>query len=220
MMQTAYLTSAYLAPIEYYAKLYHYPKVLIEAFDNYVKQTYRNRCFLGGANDRMPLSIPIEKPAGEKCPTRDIRLSDHGNWRHQHWYAIQSTYNNTPFFEYYEDYFAPFYEKKHDFLFDFNEQLREMICDLLEIPTDVSFTSEYIDPALSPATDFREIIHPKKNYRVADPEYRDVPYYQIFDQKFGFRPNLSIVDLLFNMGPESILVLRDSQIILPPDFVG
>lgn len=214
-MSTAYLTSAYLAPVEYYSKLFHYDKVMIEAFDNYVKQTYRNRCFLGGANDRLSLSMPIEKTGGEKCLTRDIRLSDHGNWRHQHWYAIQSTYNNTPFFEYYEDYFAPFYEKKYDFLFDLNESMREMICGLLEINPNVEYTSEFIAAADMEGKDFRELIHPKKDYLTADPEYRDIPYYQVFAQKFGFRPNLSIVDLLFNMGPESILILRDS---MKPDF--
>lgn len=211
-MSTVYLTSAYLAPIEYYSKLYHYDQVEIEAFDNYVKQTYRNRCFIGAANDKLSLSIPIEKDPGVKCLTRDIRLSDHGNWRHQHWYAIMSTYNNTPFFEFYEDDLAPFFEKKFDFLFDFNECLREMICELLDIRCQVNFTTEFTPKDQIVGSDFREIIHPKKDYRQVDPEYQDVPYYQIFEQKWGFRPNLSIVDLLFNMGPESILVLRDSML--------
>ncbi|MEG1617055.1 MAG: WbqC family protein [Bacteroidales bacterium] len=210
-MSTCYLTSAYLAPIEYYSKLYNYDKVEIEAFDNYVKQTYRNRCFIGSVNEKLCLSLPIEKKSGEKCLTRDIRLSDHGNWRRVHSYAIESTYNNTPFYEYYEDYFIPFYEKKYDFLFDFNESLREMICDLLDMKPNVSFTSEYLPSEQLDGKDFREIIHPKKDYLLADPEYRDVNYYQVFEQKWGFRPNLSIIDLLFNMGPESILVLRDSM---------
>lgn len=210
-MSTCYLTSAYLAPIEYYSKLYHYDQVFVEAYDHYLKQTYRNRCFIGAANGKLSLSIPIEKGTGEKRLTRDIRLSDHGNWRHQHWYAIFSTYNNTPFFEYYEDYFAPFFEKKFDFLFDFNEGLRQMICEQLEITPNILFTDEYIAPENIVGSDFRDSIHPKRDYRKADPEYRDIPYYQLFEQKWGFTPNLSIIDLLFNMGPESILVLRDSM---------
>ncbi|MEG0949222.1 MAG: WbqC family protein [Bacteroidales bacterium] len=213
-MPTAYLTSAYLGPIEYYSKLYHYDRVLIEAFDNYIKQTYRNRMFIEGANGTQVLSIPTEKDAG-KCLTRDIRLSDHGNWRHQHWYAIRSTYNNTPFFEYYEDDLAPFFEKKHDFLFDFNESLRELICELIGFKPNVDFTSEYLPTEQilqNGDADFRELIHPKKDYKLLDPEYCDVNYYQLFEQKWGFTPNLSIIDLLFNMGPESLLVLRDSMI--------
>jgi hypothetical protein len=211
-MQKAYLTSTYLGPVEYYAKLYHYPKVMMEAHDNYLKQTYRNRLFIEGANGTQVLSIPIEKDPG-KVPTRDVRLSEHGNWRHQHWYAIRSTYNNTPFFEFYEDDFAPFFEQRHEFLFDFCEGLRRLVCELIGFNPDVELTSEYRPTEQIEAAgdrDFRELIHPKRDCATADPEFRIVPYYQLFAQKHGFTPNLSIIDLLFNMGPESLLVLRDS----------
>lgn len=225
----AVLTSAFLAPIEYYAKLFHYDNIVIEASDNYVKQTYRNRCFIGAANDRLPLSIPVIKNESEKCQTKDIRISDHGNWRHQHWYAIESTYNNSPFFEYYEDEIKPFFQKEYDNLFEYNEELRKLICSLIGFTPKVTYSKEYFskdeieggdikmkecyfdDSSVNiKCTDFREIIHPKKNYILLDPEFGDIPYYQLFDQRWGFRPNLSIIDLLFNMGPESILILRDS----------
>ena len=97
-MKTAYLSSAYLAPVEYYTKLVTYDKIYIEQHDHYMKQTYRNRCTIAGPDGEIALSIPIIKPENLKCPMKDIRISDHGNWRHMHWNAIESAYNSTPFF--------------------------------------------------------------------------------------------------------------------------
>ena len=121
-MKIIYLSSAYLAPVEYYAKLVAYDKIFIEQHDHYVKQTYRNRCTIAAPDGELALSIPTVKPDTLKCPLKDIRISDHGNWRHLHWNALSSAYNHTPFFEYYRDDFQPFYEKKYEFLVDFNER--------------------------------------------------------------------------------------------------
>ena len=132
-MKTAYLSSAYLAPVEYYTKLLAYDKIFIEQHDHYMKQTYRNRCTITGPDGELALSIPTVKPDTPKCPMKDIRISDHGNWRHLHWNAIESAYNSTPFFEYYKDDFRPFYEKKYEFLIDFNEELCRMVCELIDI---------------------------------------------------------------------------------------
>ena len=96
-MKTVFPSSAYLAPIEYYTKLLAYDKVFIEQHDHYMKQTYRNRCTIAAANGSLALSIPIVKPDTLKCPTKDIRISDHGNWRHLHWNALVSAYNMSPF---------------------------------------------------------------------------------------------------------------------------
>ncbi len=105
---TVYLSSAYLAPVEYYTKLLAYDRVCIEQHDHYTKQTYRNRCTIAAPDGELALSIPTVKPDTPKCPMCDIRISDHGNWRHLHWNAIESAYNHTPFFEYYKDDFRPF----------------------------------------------------------------------------------------------------------------
>ena len=94
-MNIAYLSSAYLAPVEYYTKLLAYDKVFVEQYDHYIKQTYRNRCTIAGPSGELALSIPTVKPDTLKCPMKDIRISDHGNWRHLHWNAIESAYNNT-----------------------------------------------------------------------------------------------------------------------------
>ena len=175
-----------------------------------MKQTYRNRCTIAAPDGELALSIPTVKPNTLKCPMRDIRISDHGNWRHLHWNAIESAYNHTPFFEYYKDDFRPFYEKKYEFLADFNEELCRLICSLIDIQPDMERTSEYRTEFTLDETDFRESIHPKKDFTLEDTAFSPQPYYQVFQERLGFLPNLSIIDLLFNMGPESLLVLQKS----------
>ena len=127
-MQSVYISTTYLGPVQQYCKLFQYPEIHLETAENYLKQTFRNRCTIAAANGPLALSVPIVKPDTLKCPTKDIRISDHGNWRHLHWNALVSAYNMSPFFEYYEEDFAPFYEKKYEFLFDYNEELRQLIC--------------------------------------------------------------------------------------------
>lgn len=207
MAETAYLSTAYLGPVQQYCKMYAYAAVCIEAAENYAKQTYRNRCTIAGANGPLSLTIPIERPPAPKCPTKDIRISDHGNWRHLHWNALVSAYHTTPYFEYYADDFAPFYAKRYPFLFDFNESLRELVCELLDLHPSVTYTTAYT-PTLP--HDFRESIRPR--HPAADPAFRPAPYYQVFSARLGFLPNLSIADLLFNMGPEGLLVLQRSHL--------
>ena len=206
-MKTIYLSSAYLAPVEYYSKLKAYDKIYIEQHDHYVKQTYRNRCNIAGPEGVLSLSVPIIRPDTPKCAMKDIRISDHGNWRHLHWNAIESAYNNTPFFEYYKDDLRPFYENKYTFLADFNEELRCKICELMDISPVVEHTASYHTDFLPDEADYREVIHPKKDYTEVDKDFLPKPYYQVFENRHGFLPNLSVIDLLFNMGPESVLVL-------------
>ncbi len=203
-MKTALLSTAYLAPVAYYSQFFKYDRVIIEQYCNYIKQTYRNRCTIATTNGLLSLSIPVEKSDSPKIFTKDVRIASHGNWQHLHWNAILSAYNSSPFFEYYMDDFIPFYEKKYNFLFDFNEDLRRLIFQLLDYEPEVTYSGEYLPEALF---DFRGSIHPKKDYISSGEIYTPQPYYQVFQEKFGFQPNLSIVDLLFNMGPESVFYL-------------
>jgi hypothetical protein len=203
------LSSAYLPPVQYFAHLQIAEQVWIEQYDHYQKQTYRNRCVIAAPDGPLSLTVPIEKPNTQKAFMRDIRISDHGNWRHLHWNAIESAYNHTPFFEYYKDDFRPFYEKKFDFLVDYNEQLCQLVCQLIDIDTSLQRTESYVAEPLNTIIDLRDAIHPKKEV-MDDASFSAVPYYQVFQERLGFLPNLSIIDLLFNMGPEAILVLQKS----------
>ncbi len=208
MEKKVILGSAYLAPVEYYTKLFAYDTVYVERFDHYMKQTYRNRCVIASAMGPLALTLPTEKSNDPKCLMKDVRISDHGNWRHVHWNAFTAGYKHSPFFDYYADEFRHFFERKYVFLYDFNWELCNWICTQIDLhprllPTDSFHTPDGVD-------DFRERIHPKKVYAEEDPQFVPKPYYQVFDVRLGFLPNLSVIDLLFNMGPESLLVLRDS----------
>ncbi len=205
---TVWLTTAYWAPVQYYTKLFRYPRVVTEQFDHYTKQTYRNRCVIAAPDGPLALTVPTVKYDGPKCPMKDIRISDHGNWRHLHWNALESAYRNSPFFEYYADDFRPFYEKKWDFLLDFNLAIQDTVCRLIDLQPQMSCSDQFLDENCGPAEDCRFLIQPRVPAE-QDAHFRAVPYYQVFAERNGFLPNLSIADLLFNMGPESLLVLRD-----------
>ena len=210
---TVYLSSAYLAPVSYYACLLHADPVVTEQHDHYMKQTYRNRCTIAGPDGPLALTVPIVKPDTPKCPMRDIRISDHGNWRHLHWNALESAYGQSPFWEYYRDDFRPFYEQRYDYLMDYNEALQSLVCSLIDFEPRVERSGQYLSAtdADGDLLDLREAIHPKRDLHLSLPHYRPVEYYQVFATRLGFLPDLSIIDLLCNMGPESLLVLRQMK---------
>lgn len=202
------LGSAYLAPVSYFAALYSCRKAYIERYDHYMKQTYRNRCVIASADGPLALTIPVEKSSEGKCAMKDIRVSEHGNWRHVHRNAFVAAYKQSPFFDYYADEFNAFFDRKYEFLYDFNMELTQWLCEQIDIQPELVPTGEYMDSGEG-ILDLREAIHPKKSAGDAVSFCRPVPYYQVFDSRHGFQPDLSVVDLLFNMGQESLLVLRD-----------
>lgn len=208
MNETAVVSSAYLAPIQYYTKLDSYSHVLLEQHENFIKQTFRNRCVISSAAGPLPLYIPTDKGDALKCLTRDILIADE-DWQSLHWKSIKTAYNSSPFFEYYEEDLLPFYTKKWKYLFDFNTQIQEKVMELIGLDKNkISLTSDFIPTYESGISDFREAIRPKNPK--PDEEFIPQFYYQVFEEKFKFIPNLSIIDLLFNMGNESIVVLRNS----------
>jgi hypothetical protein len=197
----ALLSTTYFGPIQWYQKLYRAEHVQIEQWESFQKQTYRNRCLIATTNGIQALTFPIER--GTSPLIKDIRISDHGNWRHLHWNALQSAYGESPFFPYYQDDIRPFFEKRWDYLLEFNEAIREKMCELIDIQPKVSYTEGYVSSPI--IKDFRSAINPK--HPEPDADFTPKPYYQVYQQKQGFLPNLSILDLLFNMGPESIFYL-------------
>ena len=237
----ALLSSTYFGPIQWYQKLNRYDECLIERHESFIKQTYRNRMLIPTTNGPLSLTIPTNH--NTSLAMKDIRISDHANWRHVHWNALLSAYGESPFFEYYQDDIRPFYEKKYEFLFDFNMEITEKMIELLDIRPKISITNEYIQSEelkvksieseelkvkseefnglanhkvqssnlkiqskeVQSIVDFREAIRPKKP--LPDAEFESKRYYQVYEQKFGFQPNMSILDLLFNEGNEAIFYL-------------
>ena len=192
----------YLAPVEQYVRLYAAKRMLVDLDAPFVKQTFRNRALIAAENGALPLTIPVVHNGGVKQAMRDVRISDHGNWRRMHWNAIVSAYKKSPFFDYYADDFRPFYEKRYEFLADFNMQLHHTVCELLGLEREV-VALDSVD-ATADALDCRPLAEPSTVVAAQQ------PYYQVFEQRNGFLPNLSIADLLFNMGPEGLITLRDS----------
>lgn len=194
----------YLAPVSLYAHLYAGNRLLMECETPFTKQTYRNRTVIAAENGALSLTIPVVHDKGSKQPLRDVRISDHGNWRHLHWNALTSAYKKSPFFDYYADDFRPFYEKKIEYLVDFNMQLHSTVCSLLGLERETLF---FTGEASTNTTDLRRMADPANG---TPDGYTPLKYYQVFERRNGFLPDLSIADLLFNMGPEGLIVLRDS----------
>lgn len=204
------LSTTYFGPVQWYQKLNSGDVTLIEAYENYCKQTYRNRCVIATANGIQALTVPVERPENgdlNRCPIRDIRISDHGRWRQLHWNALQSAYSESPFFEYYADDLHPFFERRYDYLFDFNMEICHKVCELLDVRPELRLTDQYVKRDMLPegTVDYRETIVPKRP--LPDSSFQPRQYYQVFESRTGFLPNLSILDLLFNMGPEGIFFL-------------
>lgn len=171
------MTTAYLGSIQYYRKLLR-EGLPIDLSVSYRKQTCMNRCYIDSPHGALALSVPVVNPHG-RTPVGEVLISEHGNWRHQHWNALVSSYRQTPYFDYYAEDFYPFYhEQRWQKLADFNADLHTTVMRLLE---------PY--PLLEESRCLRE------------------PYYQLFAPRHGFIEDLSIVDLLFNMGPESVYYL-------------
>lgn len=192
------LPACYLPPVSYFSVLQNsLAPVLLELYEHYPKQTYRNRSVIYSANGKLDLIIPIQHGSKNHTKMKDVRISYGAGWQRLHWMSLQTAYRSSAYFEYYEDDFAPFYHQRYTWLFDFNEAQLSLLLRLLKIPTEIGYTTSYrIDyPA---DTDFREAVHPKRK-----PVYPGKPYYQVFENKHGFISDLSIADLLFNHGPQS-----------------
>ena len=202
-LDTVLLSTTYFGPVQWYQKLNRYGNAIVEAHETFCKQTYRNRCLIATAQGWQALTVPVAHD-DSSAAIDTLRISDHGNWRHLHWQAITSAYGDSPFLEYYEDDLRPFFfERNWEYLFDFNWDICKKMCELIDIHPQLARTERYVKEG--DVTDLRDSINPK--HPAADPDFIPRQYYQVFSYRHGFLPNLSILDLLLNMGPESILFL-------------
>lgn len=193
------LPALYLPPIAYFNVINHAKlPILLEQHEHYPKQTYRNRASIYSANGKLDLIIPVQKGHNGHTRMKDVKISYEFDWQRLHWMSLQTAYRSSAYFEYYEDDFAIFYDRQYDFLLDYNAAQLALLLKLLKIEREIGYTSDYREDC-GAGLDFRQIIHPKKD----PPVETDNPYYQVFENKHGFIGNLSIIDLLFNQGPQS-----------------
>lgn len=194
------LPSFYLGPIAYYSSILHCDgEIQMERYENFPKQTYRNRVNIHSANGLMNLSIPVKKSMStNRTIMKDVQISYDEDWQVIHWRTLQSAYRRSAYFEFYEDYFVDFYENKKQFkyLIDLNHNMHEILMQLLKIKRKTSFTDKY-EGEKPGILDLRSSITPRSSLPL------NKVYFQVFENKNGFIPNLSIVDLLFNQGPAS-----------------
>jgi hypothetical protein len=209
LANTAHLSTTYLGPVQYFTKFLLYDTLYLEVEENYQKQSYRNRCIILSANGVLSLTIPVTKDR-PKERTRDIRIDNTLEWQKNHWTSIESAYSSAPFFEFLADDFAPFYRKTYRFLLDFTMPLLEMVLGHLEIHPTVKQTRVYQKETEPAVDDLRDMIHPKKRMQKPDSAFEPAFYYQVFRDRYGFVPNLSIIDLLFNEGANAENVLKKS----------
>ncbi len=201
-MEKLLLSTAYFPPVQYMSKIKLYDEIFIERYENFGKQSYRNRSEIMSANGVISLSIPVEK-ANSKTLIRDMKIVYQTNWQKLHFKGIESAYKNSPYYEYYIDDLMPFFEKKEKFLLDFNSAILEVMLHLLKLSKPINYTEDYIRENIPGYRDVRNTIHPKAGHRKEDTEFIPRPYRQTFSDRFPFHPNLSILDLLFNTGPEA-----------------
>ncbi|MDR1672111.1 MAG: WbqC family protein [Bacteroidales bacterium] len=211
LVKTVLLSTAYFAPVRYYSKLLANRPVTLERHENFNRQTYRNRCTISTANGLLDLVVPVLHETKPKIPVTQIRIAYHTPWQKLHSKAIESAYRRSPFYEYYMDDLMPFFTERHVYLYDLNLKILRTVCRLANIPLHITESDTF---AISSEVyeDRRNDIHPKAGKQSDDPSFSPAPYTQVFQNKSGFLPDLSILDLLFNAGPDTRIIIERSII--------
>jgi hypothetical protein len=192
------LPSFYAGNIEYYANYLSSDKILIDQHEYFVKQSFRTRCHLLGPQGLFTLNIPVFW--NSKTPMHEIEIDDSKNWRTNHIKSLDAAYNHSAYYEYYKDELHQLYLAKEVKLVNFNNKLHHWLLNCLEIDIKEEFSSEF---QAYEDNDLRLTISPKK-----ESDFAHIPYFQVYSDKLPFHPNLSILDLLFNKGPEAKLILN------------
>jgi hypothetical protein len=200
----ALLHPTYFPSISHFAVMAQSDKIVFEMEDNFQKQTNRNRMYIYSPNGIQMLNIPIKHSSSANQKTRDIRLETAFDWQKQHFKSLEAAYRNSPFFEFFEDDIKPIFEKRHTFLMDLNLQTIEIAAKCLGIKFEFIQTEEYFRTPLQ--TDFRSLVNGKKDSSSFE------SYPQVFEEKFEFINNLSVLDLLFNEGRHALTYLKNQQL--------
>lgn len=198
----------YLPPISYFTLLAHSEEIWIESKEHFEKQSYRNRTEILGSNQVQRLTVPVHS-ANSGLPIQKMQIDHRQKWINQHWRAIQSAYGKAPFYDYYASLFEKEIYKKTEQLFELNHRLLTLCLRALGLRKELKFTQTYVKSTATGILDMRSEVHPKKAWDSLS-WFKPVPYYQVFGKDFV--PNLSILDLLFCMGPESLMVIKESGV--------
>lgn len=199
---TILIHPTYFPNIAHFVAVTKAKELIFEIEDNFVKQTYRNRTYIYGANGKLALNIPVIHSQKNRQKYRDVKIFNEEKWQSLHWKSLLSAYRTSPFFEYYEDELQPLFQFKVDYILDFNLKCFEVVCECLQLEINTSKTEAYQNTVES-TNDFRHLVNAKKE----TPQHFH-SYTQVFNEKHGFIPNLSVLDLLFNEGPNALNYLE------------
>lgn len=207
--QSVLIELQYLPNLEFFNCIQSFSEVIIESNENFVKQSYRNRCYILGAHKTEMLVVPVID-GNKKVLIKDVKIDYSQRWDVNHWRTISAAYGKSPFYEFYSDYFRNIYDKKHIYLWDLNLEMLTMCLKLLRVNKTIRQTEVYEKEVNSTVFDARNLINPKK---VSDSSqfYRPSPYQQNFGNEFV--PNLSVIDLLFCRGNQATEILKKSMSI-------
>lgn len=209
------ISTAYLPPIAYMLLLKHFGTATIEIHETYPKQTWRNRCRIITANGLLDLSIPVSKPFGRHTQTGEMLISDHAPWQRHHWRSLVSAYQKSPYFIHYAPVFETFYAEPFTAsLTEWNALFLHTLLKEIGLDVDLSTTTSY-QKQDSDSLDIRDALSPKRSWPDDISGLKWPPYMQVFDDKHGFVANLSAIDLLFNLGPESVIYIDKCLSALP-----
>ncbi len=197
----------YFPNIAHFVAMTKAKEVMFEIDDSFLKQTYRNRSYIYGANGKLALNIPVIHSQKNRQKYRDVKIFNKEKWQSLHWKSLLSAYRTSPFFEYYEDELFPLFNTKADYILDYNLKCIEVICCCLQLDLHTSKSKSY-QKTIKDRTDFRHLVNAKK-----EQSFQFDTYTQVFGNKHGFIPNLSILDLLFNEGPNAINYLESQTLI-------
>ena len=198
------LPLSYFGPIEEFAYLAQNKIVTYESKEHFVKQSYRNRCIIYGANGLLRLTVPLVLKSREKTAMEHVKISYAENWQAQHWKSIKSAYKNSPFFDHYEELLLPLFFEEVDTLKNLNIKILNTIKQCIQINCETVLNEEF---KAYTENDLRLSIHPKK-----EPTLKLPRYIQVFEERYGFHKNLSILDLVFNEGPSALLYLQNIKL--------
>ena len=196
----------YFPSIAHFVAIVKAENIMFETDDNFVKQTYRNRTHIYSPNGKLVLNIPVVHSQKNRQKYRDVKIFNAQKWQQTHWKSILTAYSNSPFFEFYKDELEPLFKKPHEFILDFNLSCFESICTCLQLNLNLTSSKSYTQTVKNFA-DFRHLVNAKK-----EKAYGFRPYVQVFHAKYGFIPNLSILDLLFNEGPNTVNYLESQTL--------
>ena len=203
--KTLLIESQYFPNISFYKALIKHDNLLLERYEHYQKVSFRNRCYIAGPNGRILLSVPLARGKNQRTTMKDVRISDAERWQALHWKTLVSAYRRSPWFEYYEDELGMLYEKPVSFLLDWNMLCFEWANKIIGVNTPVAFTDEYHKTyETAGISDRRDVFRPEEKEVAED----SVRYTQVFQDRVGFLPDLSVLDLIFCEGKRSLELIK------------